>query len=147
MATITFFEEFVKDLGDGDHGDLNAATYKVALFTSSISPALAASQATPQYDDYTGECSATGNYATGGATIGSTGWSEAGGTGTLAAATASWPQHASNPTNARYGLIYNDTPTTPANPAIGYIDFGSDQDLSAGDFTITFTDSYIFTIA
>lgn len=147
MATITFFEEFVKDLGDGDHGDLNAASYKIALFTSSISPALAATQATPQYGDYTGECTATGNYTTGGSAISTTSWSEADGTGTLNAASVAWLQHASNPTNARYGLIYNDTPTVPADPAIGYIDFGSDQDLSAGDFTITFSSGYIFTIS
>ena len=39
---------------------------------------------------------------------------------------------------ARYAVIYDATPATNATrPLIGYVDFGSDQSSSNGNFTIT----------
>jgi hypothetical protein len=39
---------------------------------------------------------------------------------------------------ARYAVIYSATPSTNATrPLIGYVDFGSDQSSSNGNFTIT----------
>lgn len=39
---------------------------------------------------------------------------------------------------ARYAVIYNASPSTNATrPLIGYVDFGSDQSSSNGNFTIT----------
>lgn len=38
---------------------------------------------------------------------------------------------------ARYAVIYDDTPTTPADPLICLIDFGSDKTVTSGTFTIT----------
>ena len=37
----------------------------------------------------------------------------------------------------RYVVIYNDTPTSPADPIVGYYDYGSSLTLNDGDtFTI-----------
>ena len=58
---------------------------------------------------------------------------------------ATWAQNALNDTDARWGLIYNDTNATDA--AIAYIDFGSNVDMSAVDLTIVFNASGIFTLA
>jgi len=33
----------------------------------------------------------------------------------------------------RYIVLYNDTPTSPANPVIGFIDYGSSITLAAGE--------------
>ena len=33
----------------------------------------------------------------------------------------------------RYGILWDDTPTTPADPLIGYVDSGGDQTLSSTD--------------
>lgn len=39
----------------------------------------------------------------------------------------------------RYIYLYNDTPTSPADPLIGYYDYGSSISLASGDtFTIDF---------
>ena len=39
----------------------------------------------------------------------------------------------------RYVVIYNDTPTSPADPLISYFDYGSSISLTSGDtFTIDF---------
>lgn len=45
---------------------------------------------------------------------------------------------ASSTITARYAVIYDATPATDATrPLIGYVDFGSDQSSSNGNFTIT----------
>jgi len=47
----------------------------------------------------------------------------------------------------RYVILYNDTPTSPADPLIGYWDYGSGVTLANGEsFTVDFGTS-IFTIA
>jgi len=47
----------------------------------------------------------------------------------------------------RYVYLYDDTPTTPADPLIGYFDYGSALTLADGEsLTITFNASGILTI-
>ena len=47
----------------------------------------------------------------------------------------------------RYVVLYNDTPTSPADPLIGYWDYGSGVTLASGEtFTVDFGTS-IFTVA
>ena len=47
----------------------------------------------------------------------------------------------------QYVVLYNDTPTSPADPLIGYWDYGAPVTLAAGEsFTIDFGTS-IFTVA
>jgi hypothetical protein len=49
----------------------------------------------------------------------------------------------------RYVILYNDDPTSPADPLIAYYDYGSDVTLHNGEtFTINFDDANgVFTIA
>lgn len=48
---------------------------------------------------------------------------------------------------ARYAVIYNDSPATNATKnLIGYVDFGSDQSSSNGNFTITWDSTGIVRI-
>lgn len=48
----------------------------------------------------------------------------------------------------RYTVVYNDTPTSPADPLIGWYDYTSDLVLLNGEtFTVDFDPSGIFTIA
>ena len=42
----------------------------------------------------------------------------------------------------RYAVLYNDTPTSPADPLIGFFDYGSTVSLPTGEtFTIDFDPS------
>ena len=47
----------------------------------------------------------------------------------------------------RYVVIYNDTPTSPADPIVGYYDYGSSLTLNDGDtFTIDIGTNGILTL-
>lgn len=47
----------------------------------------------------------------------------------------------------QYVILYNDTPTSPADPLIGYWDYGSKVNLSSGEsFTVNFG-TQMFTLA
>ena len=47
----------------------------------------------------------------------------------------------------RYVIIYNDTPTSPADPIVGYYDYGSSLTLNDGDtFTIDIGTNGILTL-
>ena len=140
---LTVFEEakaFMLDGGWGTTDDI-----KCALITSATAPT--AADATPALGDYT-QVTAGGNYTAGGTSLGQ--WAnlitEAGGTVTFDSATnPSWAQNASNPTNARYAIVYNDTQA--GDPAIAFVDLGAVIDMTAGALTITWNGSGIFTIA
>ena len=68
-----------------------------------------------------------------------------GGTATFDSATnPTWAQNASNPTNARYAIIYNDTDAS--DRAIAFVDLGSTIDMTVGSLTLTWNASGLFTV-
>ncbi len=114
--------------------DWDTDTIKVALLTNSYTPD---QDAHNYFDDVsTYEVTGTG-YTAGGITL-------ANKTNTYNAATnvivldaddVTW---SSSTITARYAVVYDATPATNATkPLIGYVDFGSDQSSSNGNFTIT----------
>lgn len=123
--------------------DWDSDTIKVALLTSSYSP----NQDTHDYFDdvVANEVSGTG-YTAGGETLGSKTLTYDSGTNvvTLDAADVTW---GSSTITARYAVVYDATPATNATrPLIGYVDFGSDQASSSGNFTITWDSTGIVKI-
>lgn len=144
---ITVVNEFLEDVGLGVH-ELNGNTVKMGLITSATTPT--ASTADPRWgaggttDWSTNEVTAGGNYASGGPDIVNT-YSEGSGTATFDAGDVSILENASNPTNARWGILYNDT--SAGKEVVAFLDLGGDIDLSAGDFTITWNASGIFAIS
>lgn len=106
-------------------------TIKVMLSTSAYTP----NQDTHQFkSDVTNEITGTG-YTAGGVTLGtkSVTYDTATNEARLIAANAQWTTATFT---ARYAVVYKDTGTGSTSPVICYIDFGSDQSVSAGTFTI-----------
>jgi hypothetical protein len=54
-------------------------------------------------------------------------------------------QNGSNPTDARWAIVYNETASN--NEAIAFLDLGTNIDLSAGDFSITWSANGIYQIS
>lgn len=143
---LSVFDEAKAYLIDG--GWEAADNIKLALITSAVTPTDAdavpavGSGGTTNYTEVT----AGGAYTAGGETLDTLGnmVTEAAGTMTFddTGASVQWLQNASSPTNARYAVIYHDT----TNLAIAWIDLGATIDMTAGDLTITWNASGIFTI-
>lgn len=140
---LVVFDEAKAYMIDG--GWEAADDIKCAIIDNTTTPA--AGDTTPALGDYT-EVGAAGSYTTGGTSLGNLGASvtEAAGTMTFDSTTnPTWAQNASNDTDAYWGIVYNDTDA--GNAAICFIDLGGPVDMTAGDLTITWNASGLFTIA
>lgn len=114
--------------------DWDTDTIKVALLTNSYSPDQDAHNYLDDVSTY--EVTGTG-YTAGGATLANKTNTYNGATNviTLDADDVTW---STSTITARYAVIYDASPATSATkPLIGYVDFGSDQSSSNGNFTIT----------
>lgn len=147
QGDITLFNEFKEDVGQKIH-NLSSDTFKLGLVTNGVTPA--ASTADPRWgagggtDLSSSEVTPGGNYSAGGPTLGSSTWSETSGTATFDAADVSIAQDASNPNNARWGIVYNDT--SAGKEAVAFLDLGGVTDLSAGALAVTWSANGIFSL-
>ena len=133
MATVLMFGEFFGDIGKAVH-NLSTGSLKVALSNTDLAIATGA-----VFADVT-EISAGNGYSAGGPTLDSEAWAETGaGTNIWQLTTSDEVITASggNIGPFRYVYLYNDTPTSPADPLIAKLDYGS---------SITVTDGNTFTI-
>lgn len=114
--------------------DWDTDTIKVALLTNSYTPD---QDAHNYFDDVVAyEVTGTG-YTAGGATLANktNSYNTSTNVITLDADDVTW---SSSTITARYAVVYDATPSTNATkPLVGYVDFGSDQSSSNGNFTIT----------
>ena len=140
------FDEFLEDVGLAIH-QLETATIRLALVTNATVPA--ENTADPRWgaggstNFSSTEVTPGGNYTTGGIDVTAT-YSEASGTATFDGTTnPQWLQNGSNPTDARWAILYNDT--SAGKECIGYGDLGATIDMSAGDLTWTWG-ANIFTV-
>lgn len=139
MATYNKIQQFPKDLVDGVH-NFSSHTFKVVLSNS----------ATVNTNTILANITqiANGNgYTTGGATSSMT-TSVSSGTAKVTAADVTWTASGSMGP-FRYATVYNDTPTSPADPLIAWWDYGSSITLAATEtFTVDFDGTNgMFTIA
>lgn len=149
MATgdVTWFDQALLDLGEKVH-DLSSDTLKLGLVTSVVTPATTTSN--PAWGaggstNLSTNAVATATAWTGPVTLASVTWTIVAGTPTLDAADPSQiAQDASGFTNARWGIIYNDTDASKR--ALLFIDLGSDRSIVSGPLSITFNASGIATI-
>jgi hypothetical protein len=122
--------------------DFDSDTIKVALLTSSYTP----NQDTHDYfnDVSANEVTGTG-YTAGGITLSSKTATYDSGTNVIVldAADVTW---SSSTITARYAVVYDSTGTASTSALIGYVDFGSDQSSTNGNFTITWDSTGIVRI-
>jgi hypothetical protein len=137
MATFVLFHEFGKYLGDGTI-DLDTHTFKAVLTNS------APTQGTNTVLADITQIASTGGYAA--VTLSCT-WTETGsGTGIwrFDSGDIAWTASGAAIPTHRYMVIYDDTPTSPADPLVGYVDRGSSADISDGSTRTWTTASGLF---
>lgn len=116
MASYNKFNQFTKDLIDGVH-DFDAHTFKVMLTNT-------APVATNSIKANLTEISAGNGYTAGGtATTIST--STSSGTAKVTGTDVVFTAAGGSIGPLRYAVLYNDSPTSPADPLIGWWDYAS----------------------
>ena len=148
QGDVTLFNKAVEHIGEKVI-NLETDTFKLGLVTNAVTPAATTSDpcwgAGGSTNLSTNEVTPGGNYSAGGASVANPTYVESAGTVTFDADDVTIAQHASNPTNARWGIIYSDTATN--KNAVVYVDLGGVTDLSTGAFTLTWNASGIFSFA
>jgi len=132
MASATKFQQFVEHVAEKVH-NLQSDTLKVLLTNTAPNAATHTVKA-----DLT-EISAGNGYTAGGnaATVSSS--AQSGGTYKLVLADVVFTAAGGPIGPFRYAVLYNDTPTSPADPLIQYYDYGSSITLADGEsFTVDF---------
>lgn len=147
QGDVTVFAQAKLDIGLEGH-QLETDVVKLGLVTNSVTPA--ATTAVPAWGAggstnlSSNQVTPGGNYSTGGPTVANNTYTLASATTTFDGDNISILQNASNPTNARWGIGWNDTNAIDA--ALYFLDLGGVTDLSAGDFSVTWNASGIFTL-
>jgi hypothetical protein len=140
MATFVKYNSFVEHLAEKVH-NLGSDTLKIMLSNS------APNVATHTVRSEASEISAGNGYTAGGNAVTVTGSSQTGGSYTLtqSADVVFTASGAVGP--FRYAILYNDTPTSPADPLIAYWDYASSISLANGETFTVDMGATILTIA
>jgi len=147
MATFVKINDFVEDLLNGVH-NLGSDTLMLAL--SNTAPG--SETPDPTTDGNGVKASVTEiaytNVSGGQPTLGTVSVVLSSGTITLDAADEVITASGGSVGPFRYVYLYNDTPTSPADPLIGYWDYGSSLTLADGEsLTVQFSGTGILTVA
>jgi hypothetical protein len=126
MAAFQKFNQFVEDVAHKVH-DLETDTLKVMLTNSAPSASLDAVLA-----DLT-EISAGNGYSAGGSQATQSSSGQSSGTYTLVVGDVTFTASGGSIGPFRYAVIYNDTPTSPADPLIGWWDYGAEVTITDGN--------------
>ena len=145
MAAFTKYDQFVEDLAQKVHDLFGTAgsgadTLKVLLSNTTPVPG------THKVRGDVAELAAGNGYTSGGASLANVGTRSAG-TVSVVATDVRFTAAGGDLGPFRYAIVYNDTPTSPADPLVCYFDYGSaltlhdteflDVDFGASLFTLT----------
>jgi hypothetical protein len=131
MATFNKFNQFVEDLAKKVH-NLDTDTLKVML-TNTLPVATNAVKA-----DIT-EIAAGNGYSAGGAAAAFVSGAQTSGTFKLVLADTTITASGGSIATFRYVVLYNDTPSSPLKPLIGWYDYGAALTITSGNsFTVDF---------
>lgn len=141
MATFSKFQAWTEHVCEGVH-DHGADTLKVMLTNT-------APVATNSVKADLTEISAGNGYTAGGTQATTSSSSQTTGTYKLVLADVVFTASGGTIGPFQYAVLYNDTPTSPADPLIGWWDYGSARTLQSGEsFTVDFNASTgVFTLA
>lgn len=140
VASPVFFDAFFEHEAEGVH-NFASHTLKVLLTNDAPSAANDAVKA-----DLTSELGTGGGYTSGGATVGSVTSTRSGAVYTLDGADVVITASGAPIGPFQYVVLYNDTPTSPADPMILYANYGAPVTVPDGEsFTISFHASGIAT--
>lgn len=140
MAAFNKFQNFVEDLGKGTH-QLHAAGHTLKVYLSNTAPV-----ATNTVKADIAEITAGNGYTAGGADT-QNDYTETSGTGSCTGVDVVWTAAGGTIGAFRYVILYNDTPTSPADPLIGWWDYGSSISLNDTETFTTDFGSSMFTVA
>ena len=143
MTAGTKFQSFVTEMAAGTHAAcLGADTDTLKVVLTNTGPDAAADAVLV---DLPAQCTGTG-YTAGGDDV-TNAFTDSAGTITVDGTNIVWTAGAGGITAFRYTTLYNDTPSSPADPLIAYWDYGSSVILAEGE-TFTFNIvTNLFTIA
>ena len=131
MATFNKFNSFVEALAEKVH-NLGSDTLKVVLTNS------APVATNTQLSDITQIASGNG-YTTGGTQATQVSSAQTSGTYKLVLNDVTFTASGGSIATFRYVVLYNDTPTSPSKPLIGWYDYGTTLSITSGNsFTVQF---------
>lgn len=140
MAAYNKIQDFVEQLCKGVH-QLHAAGHTLKIMLTNSAPVAT----NTVLADLT-EIAAGNGYTAGGADT-QNDLSETTGTATVSAVDVTWTASGGPIGPFRYVALYNDTPTSPADPLIAWWDYGSNLTLADGEsFTVDFGSNTLFTL-
>lgn len=138
MAAFNKFQDFVEQLGKGVH-QLHAAGHTLKVYASNATPDAGADAVKADLAEIT----AQNGYPSGGSDI-QNDWTESAGTASLTGVDVVWTASGGSFGPLRYVPCYNDTPTSPADPLVGWWDYGSSITVNDGEtFTVDFGSSVL----
>lgn len=138
MASFNKFEIFAKDVGNGVH---NLGSDALTLALSDTAPDAATNETVA---DLTLITEQNGYTAT---ALSNVSFTESGGTASLSADDVTWTASGGSFGPFRYVILYNDTPSSPADPLIGYWDYGSSITVADGESFVADFGTTILTIS
>jgi len=145
VATFNKYEQFAEDLAGKVHDLFGTAgsgadTLKIMLSNTAPNAATHAVRA-----DAT-EIAGGSGYTSGGSSTANVG-TRSGGTVSVAGTDVTWTAAGGTVGPFRYVILYNDTPTSPADPLIGWWDYGATITLNDGESFTTDFGASMFTLA
>jgi hypothetical protein len=129
MASFNKFNQFVEDVAEKVH-NLGSDTLKIMLTNT-------APVATNAVKTDITEISAGNGYTAGGTQAVQTSSAQSSGTYKLVCSDVTFTASGGSIGPFRYAVLYNDTPASPADPLIGYWDYGTNLTVTDGNsFTV-----------
>lgn len=140
MVAFNKYQDFSFQLGKGVH-QLHAAGHTLKVMLSNTAPNLATHTVRA---DVT-EISAANGYVSGGVDT-QNDYTTAAGIGSCTGVDVTITASGGSFGPFRYVILYNDTPTSPADPLIGYWDYGSSISVNDTEFFTTDFGASMFTV-